>query len=68
MDLLNMFYDRNEIEKSIEAAKLTIQRLQHQLKNVVPKCKRRLTFEDTTCTAQEEVWKKTVARDPLISL
>ena len=63
-----MFYDRNEVEKSIEEAKLTIQKLQHQLKNVIPKCKRRLTFEDTTCTAPGEVWKNNVVRDSTVSL
>ena len=41
-----MQYDRTEVEKSIVEAKLIIQKLQNQLKNVFPKCKRRLTFED----------------------
>ena len=45
-DLLDMLHDREEIEAAIEDAKSTIQAVRRQLQSVVPKCRRRLSFEE----------------------
>ena len=45
-DLLDMLHNPEEIEAAIEDAKSTIQAVRRQLQSVVPKCRRRLSFEE----------------------
>ena len=45
-DLLDMLHNPEEIEAAIEDAKSTIEAVRRQLQSVVPKCRRRLSFEE----------------------
>ena len=46
-DLLYMLHNKDEIEAAIEDTKSTIVTVRRQLQSIVPKCRRRLSFEDT---------------------
>ena len=48
-DLMYMLHNKDEIELAIEDTKDTIHMLRSQLASIVPKCRRRLSFEDTDC-------------------
>ena len=47
-DLLYMLLQKEKIEVAIEDTKATIVAVQRQLQSIVPKCRKRLSFEDTT--------------------